>query len=68
MVTVIKNYDKEDCKYFKWNFTRGCCGRRAVKSGGCGAPLDTAVPKLQNMSKVCSTSLEYCKYEKKETT
>jgi hypothetical protein len=67
MITVIKNFNKEDCRYFKWTFGRACCGRGCTKSGACAVPLDNQGAQLTIINKVCSTSLHYCKYEKKET-
>ncbi len=64
MVTIVKNFNKEDCKHFKWIFSRGCCGRGSVKSGACAVPLDTK--RVSN--KVCSITTYYCKYEKREET
>ncbi len=66
MVRVIKNFNKEDCKHFKWTFTRACCGRGTSKAGACTVPLDNVGANLVVANKVCSTSMRYCKYDKKE--
>ena len=65
MITIIKNYNVEDCKYFKWNIAPGCCGRGPVKSGGCGVPVSHLAESAQDQAKLCSKSSHYCKYEKK---
>lgn len=66
MITIINNFNKEDCKYFKWSFSRACCGRGTSRSGACSVPLDNQGANIEIPNKVCSTSMRYCKYEKQE--
>ena len=65
MVQVVNNFNKEDCRYFKWTFSRGCCGRCDMKSGACGVPLNNEGMELVVPNKVCSLSMRYCKYDPK---
>ncbi|KKM17621.1 hypothetical protein LCGC14_1673870, partial [marine sediment metagenome] len=54
MVKMITNFNKEDCKHFKWTFSRACCGRGTTKAGACAVPLDNEGMVLVVPNKVCS--------------
>ena len=66
MVKMITNFDKEDCKHFKWTFSRACCGRGTTKAGACTIRLDNDGMDIVVPNKVCSTTMKYCKYEQVE--
>ena len=66
MVKMITNFNKEDCKHFKWTFSRACCGRGTSKAGACTVRLDNQGMELVVPNKVCSTTMKYCKYERVE--
>lgn len=61
-IKKLLNFNKEDCIHFSWTFSQGCCGRGLVKSGACTISNE----KGESINKVCSTSMKYCNYKKKE--
>ncbi len=65
MIKIINNFNKDDCKHFKWTFSRACCGRGTTKAGACTVPLNNGSVELVVANKVCSTQMKYCKYERR---
>jgi hypothetical protein len=66
MVKLITNFNKEDCRHFKWTFSQACCGRGTSKAGACTIRLPNEGEVLVVPNKVCSLSMHYCEYEKRE--
>lgn len=61
-IKKILNFNKTDCKHFKWVFSRACCGQGTTKSGACQIPTADGT----RINKVCSMTMPYCRYEKQE--
>ena len=64
MIQMVTNFNKDDCKHFKWTFSRACCGRGTTKAGACTVALGNEGENVEIPNKVCSTQMQYCKFER----
>ena len=62
MVALIKNFDKDDCVHYKIKLLKPCCGRARKPAGFCTIEDYDG----HNRNKICSTKMNYCKYQPKE--
>lgn len=59
MKVIKSNFQKEDCKHFKWVVAKACCNR-TYNAGVCTiADVDG-----NKTHKTCQTTMPYCRYEK----
>lgn len=61
MVTLLTNFNRDDCVYHQVVEARGCCGRK-FQAGVCTITDPDGIKR----HKTCSMKMLYCKYEQKE--